>query len=71
MTCHDEICDNCYDQETSMHTIDFAVEEAIFRKQRDIHSWTATRWHQERREFRARRMARLIKENREHIASKC
>lgn len=52
-----------------MHTIDFAVEEAIFRRQQDIHKWTTPRWLQERRELRARRMARLIKENGEHTVS--
>lgn len=41
-----------------MHTIDFAVEEATFRQQQDVHGWSADRWVLERGEFRKRRLVR-------------
>lgn len=54
-----ELCDNCYVQERSLYTIDFAVEEAMFRAQQDTNQWTAARWLGEREDFRARRMERV------------
>lgn len=42
-----------------MHTIDFAVEEATFRKLQDVHRWSESRWVLEREEFRERRLRRV------------
>ena len=51
-----ELCPPCLKQLHAEATIAFAVEEAIFRQQQNVHNWTNAKWLSERDEWRERRM---------------
>lgn len=52
-------CKSCYEQARSINAIDFAVEEAMFRRNQDLQGWSEVRWLMERRAFRQCRAQRL------------